>query len=116
MQSFELDPGIRRSDYDTIGGVTTYKLLADWVVNDAVRVRGGHQVANRAPNVTELFTPLGGSVLAFGGVTDACAYYPNNTQSGQQARESEPAQRADALPVLDDPRGRPGIALCAGPS
>jgi outer membrane receptor protein involved in Fe transport len=81
VQSFELDPGVRYSDYDTIGSVTTYKLLADWRVNDRVRVRGGHQVANRAPNVTELFTPIGGSILAFGGVTDACAYYPSNTQS-----------------------------------
>jgi hypothetical protein len=34
----------------------------------------------RAPNVTELFTPIGGSALFFGGVTDACAHYPSATQ------------------------------------
>jgi iron complex outermembrane receptor protein len=78
VQSFELDPGVRYSDYDTVGEVTTYKLLADWTVNDKIRVRGGHQFANRAPNVTELFTPVGGSALAVG--TDACAYYPLGTQ------------------------------------
>jgi iron complex outermembrane receptor protein len=79
VQSFELNPGYRYSDYNTVGGVETYKMTADWVVNDRVRVRGGHQFANRAPNVTELFTPLGGSQL--GGGNDACAYYPIQTPS-----------------------------------
>jgi iron complex outermembrane recepter protein len=79
VQSFELSPGYRYSDYNTVGGIDTYKLTADWVVNDRVRVRGGHQFANRAPNVTELFTPLGGSQL--GGGNDSCAYYPVQTPS-----------------------------------
>jgi outer membrane receptor protein involved in Fe transport len=75
----ELSPGVRYSDYDTIGDVTTYKLLADFKITDWFKLRGGHQFANRAPNVTELFTPLGGSQLAGG--TDACGYLPANTQS-----------------------------------
>jgi iron complex outermembrane receptor protein len=79
VQSFELNPGYRYSDYNTVGGIDTYKLTADWVVNDRVRVRGGHQFANRAPNVTELFTPLGGSQL--GGGNDSCAYFPVQTPS-----------------------------------
>jgi outer membrane receptor protein involved in Fe transport len=79
VQSFEIDPGIRYSDYDTVGAVNTYKIMADWRVNDKIRFRGGHQFANRAPNVTELFTPKGGSSLAGG--NDACAYYPTGTQS-----------------------------------
>jgi iron complex outermembrane receptor protein len=77
----EIDPGVRYSDYNTVGKITTYKLLGDWKIVDWVRFRGGYQYANRAPNVTELFTPKGGSILAFPGVTDACAYYPANTQS-----------------------------------
>jgi outer membrane receptor protein involved in Fe transport len=77
VQSFELNPGYRYSDYNTVGGIDTYKMTADWVVNDRVRVRGGHQFANRAPNVTELFTPLGGSQL--GGGNDACGYFPVQT-------------------------------------
>ena len=36
-----------------------------------LRFRGGRQVANRAPNITELFTPRGGSVLE-GNAQDAC--------------------------------------------
>jgi outer membrane receptor protein involved in Fe transport len=75
----EIDPGVRFSDYDTVGNVTTYKLLGDFKVNDWFKFRGGHQFANRAPNVNELFTPPGGSALVGG--NDACAYYPANTQS-----------------------------------
>ena len=51
--NFEL--GYRYSDYDGAGGVGTYKTLADWSATDSVRVRGGFQLANRAPNTEELF-------------------------------------------------------------
>ncbi|HUF72301.1 MAG TPA: hypothetical protein VMR74_05315 [Gammaproteobacteria bacterium] len=44
-------------------------------MNDRLRFRGGRQVATRAPNVTELFTPLGGSILEFG-AQDACGNWP----------------------------------------
>jgi outer membrane receptor protein involved in Fe transport len=63
VERFELDPGVRYSDYNTVGEVTTWKLLFDWTVNDRLRFRGGKQVANRAPNVAELFTPRGGSQI-----------------------------------------------------
>lgn len=80
VQSFEIDPGFRYSDYNTVGTESTYKFLLDWTVNDRLRFRGGKQVATRAPNVTELFTPKGGSELVFGGgVVDSCAYYPIQT-------------------------------------
>jgi outer membrane receptor for ferrienterochelin and colicin len=71
VKRFELDPGYRWSDYNTVGSVDTWKLLFDWSVNDRLRFRGGKQVANRAPNVTELFTPRGGSTLE-GNAQDAC--------------------------------------------
>jgi iron complex outermembrane recepter protein len=77
VQSFELDPGFRYSDYDTVGAEDTYKVLFDWTVNNHLRFRGGKQVATRAPNVTELFTPIGGSVLATG--VDTCANYDPQT-------------------------------------
>jgi outer membrane receptor protein involved in Fe transport len=77
VRSLEIDPGLRYSSYDTVGTVDTYKLTADWTVNARVRVRGGYQFANRAPNVAELFTPRGGSAIGPG--TDACAYYPLDT-------------------------------------
>jgi len=60
---FEIDPGVRYSDYNTVGKVTTWKMLFNWEVNNALRFRGGKQVANRAPNIAELFTPAGGSQI-----------------------------------------------------
>jgi outer membrane receptor protein involved in Fe transport len=80
VQLFEIDPGYRYSDYDTVGSEETYKFLFDWQVNDQLRFRGGRQLATRAPNVTELFTPRGGSALEFPGAIDACANHTGLTQ------------------------------------
>jgi outer membrane receptor protein involved in Fe transport len=63
VKLFEFDPGVRYSDYDSVGNVTTWKALFNWTVNDRLRFRGGKQVANRAPNIAELFTPKGGSQI-----------------------------------------------------
>jgi iron complex outermembrane recepter protein len=86
-KSIEIDPGIRFSDYSEQSqgvaissqghDVKTWKLLGNWVVNNWVNVRGGLEVANRAPNIAELFTPLGGSALTIG--YDPCANYPGAT-------------------------------------
>ena len=101
MQSFEIDPGFRRSDYSTVGTVDTYKVLFDWAVNDQLRFRGGRQVANRAPNVTELFTPRGGSVLE-GNAQDLCgSWQPAHAGLWQLGGEPEPAQPPDAVPAAD---------------
>jgi outer membrane receptor protein involved in Fe transport len=67
----EIDPGFRYSDYDTVGKVSTYKLLGSLKITDRVRFRGGYQYANRAPNIVELYTPKGGSSLDFN-ATDPC--------------------------------------------
>jgi len=85
VQSFEIDPGFRRSDYSTVGTVDTYKVLFDWSVNDRLRFRGGRQVANRAPNITELFTPRGGSTLEFN-AQDLCgSWFPATPAYGNSA-------------------------------
>ena len=54
-QSLELELGYRYSDYDTSGSVPTWKALFGWAPIDWVRFRGGYQMANRAPNINELF-------------------------------------------------------------
>jgi outer membrane receptor protein involved in Fe transport len=54
-KAFNLELGYRKSDNDPSGPVDTYKGLFDWSPTDKVRFRGGHQVANRAPNIGELF-------------------------------------------------------------
>jgi outer membrane receptor protein involved in Fe transport len=81
IQSLSIDPGFRYSDYNTAGSVDTYKVMADWQVNDTVRVRGGVQHANRAANVAELFTPIGGSQLDFG-APDTCGSWPEGPTWG----------------------------------
>lgn len=84
IKSLELDPGYRYSRYNTAGSVSTFKLLGDWAVTDWVKFRGGLEVANRAPNIAELFTPIGGSQLTgiSGTITpDPCAVYPGTTPS-----------------------------------
>jgi outer membrane receptor protein involved in Fe transport len=56
IKTLSLELGARHSDYNTAGGVDTFKGLANWGVNNYVSFRGGIQVATRAPNVAELYT------------------------------------------------------------
>ena len=57
VKAFNLELGARYSSYNAAGNVGTYKALGDWTVTDWLRFRGGYQLANRAPNVAELFEP-----------------------------------------------------------
>ena len=58
VKNLELNAGYRFSDYDIhAGSDSTWKLTANWDVNDFVKFRGGRQVANRAPNISELYSP-----------------------------------------------------------
>lgn len=95
IKNLELDPGYRYSDYNVSGNTSTFKILGDWALTDWVRFRGGFQRANRAPNVTELFTPRGGSSLNTG--TDACAYYPAQTPTWGNRPENANRQNLQVL-------------------
>jgi iron complex outermembrane receptor protein len=55
VQQLDLNVGYRYADYSTVGGVSSYKVDADWVVNDTLRFRGGVQRAVRAPSIGELY-------------------------------------------------------------
>ena len=62
--------GGRYSHYDSVGGVVTWKALANWSPVRRLRFRAGLQKAVRAPNARELFeepTATGDSIL------DPCA-------------------------------------------
>src|SRR5690606_10389270 len=54
-RSMNLEIGYRKSDNSPTEDVDTYKALLDWTIADRVRFRGGRQIANRAPNIGELF-------------------------------------------------------------
>jgi iron complex outermembrane recepter protein len=56
VENLDLELGYRWSDYDSAAGeVGTYKALFNWSATDWMRLRGGYQQANRAPNTAELF-------------------------------------------------------------
>jgi len=67
VSSLSLELGARYSHYDTTGGVPTYKALFAWSPIEWLRFRGGYQLANRAPNINELFlTPSSTPVVLRG--------------------------------------------------
>jgi len=55
VQNLGLELGYRWTDNEPSNDVDTWKAMIDWQIVDRVRFRGGRQVANRAPNVGELF-------------------------------------------------------------
>src|SRR3546814_20518307 len=58
FQRLEVDLAYLYSDYDTVGGVSTYKASGEWEPVDGVLLRGGFQRAIRAPSIGELFAPV----------------------------------------------------------
>jgi outer membrane receptor protein involved in Fe transport len=54
-RDLSLELGYRYTKNDPTEDVDTYKALVDWTIGERVRFRGGVQVANRAPNIGELF-------------------------------------------------------------
>jgi len=91
-----LDLGLayRYSDYDTAGGVDTYKADFTWALTSGLRVRGGYQRAVRAPSVGELYvaaeTESNGYGLVANGEGDQC-------QAGSPLRSGANAAAVEAL-------------------
>lgn len=52
----DLELGYRYSNYNTSGGVSSYKIGASWEPMDMIRFRGGYNRAIRAANVGELYS------------------------------------------------------------
>jgi outer membrane receptor protein involved in Fe transport len=78
MRKLDLELGARTSDYNTTGSSFTWKALADWQVNDWVRLRGGFNRAERAPNIGELFLAPQ-QTFGFSAGGDVCSR--NNSQA-----------------------------------
>jgi outer membrane receptor protein involved in Fe transport len=70
--SLELELGARASSYTTGQDVSTYKFLTSWAPGERVRVRGGYNRAERAPNMSELFATPSGSSQFSSAPTDPC--------------------------------------------
>ncbi len=77
VRHLNLELGYRYSDYKYAGPVSTWKALADWAITPNIRMRGGFQRANRAPNLVELFDP-GSSAVQIGPGDPCSANYTNS--------------------------------------
>jgi outer membrane receptor protein involved in Fe transport len=66
---FGLTGAARYSDYSTVGSVFSWNAGAEWSPIEDVRLRGVYAVANRAPNIGELFTAASET---FPSVVDPC--------------------------------------------
>ncbi len=64
LQSIDFNGAIRRTDYSTSGGVTTWKLGLTSEVVSGLRLRGTYSQDIRAPNIGDLFGPRSRNVVA----------------------------------------------------
>jgi outer membrane receptor protein involved in Fe transport len=69
-KEISFEGGYRYANYSSSGHVEAYKAGLDWQITPDVRLRGSFQRAVRAPNVSELFTPVAPGLAAG---TDPCA-------------------------------------------
>jgi iron complex outermembrane recepter protein len=69
FELLEASAAIRLSDYSTIGKTTTWNVSGIYAPITDLRFRGSYSKSVRAPNIGELFDPVGGSFLF---VTDPC--------------------------------------------
>ncbi|MEG8219873.1 TonB-dependent receptor [Sphingomonas sp. HH69] len=72
FKALTVDGAVRYSNYNLFGSDWNYKLSADWVINDAIRLRGTYGTGFRIPNVPELFGGVSEGNLT---TTDPCSRY-----------------------------------------
>ncbi len=77
IQDLSLNAAGRYTNYSTSGEAQTWKVGIDWHVNDTVRFRGTTSVDIRAPNLNDLFQPVGISSTGF---TDLLTTANNSTR------------------------------------
>jgi outer membrane receptor protein involved in Fe transport len=65
IQSLSADLAGRYTDYSTSGVAETWKIGLDYHVNDTIRFRGTASVDIRAPNLYDLYAPLGIATAGF---------------------------------------------------
>ncbi len=111
-RSMNLELGYRYSDNSPSEAVDTWKALLDWSPTENVRFRGGHQVANRAPNIGELYLSRTQTV-AFNTVGDLCS--TTNTAAGSiSANPSRNPNAAGVRAICEQQMGVVGAAAYYG--
>ncbi len=94
IKNLEFELGYRTSDYGNTGGrVPTYKALFSWQPIDLMRFRGGYQLANRAPNINELFLDASSTAVTMRG-PDYCRADTRETTGNNPANPKRAAAQA----------------------
>ncbi len=89
----------RYTEVDTVGdGDETYKIGANWQVNDWLRFRGTYGTSFRAPHLFELFLADQTSFLAQRNV-DPCIQWGNNLANGVISQQFADNCAADGVPA-----------------
>ena len=102
-QSLNLELGYRTTDNDPSKDDDTYKALIDWSIVDRVRFRGGRQIANRAPNIGELFQAS----------EQFAPFTVRARRSVLDARSGAAAVHGECRPSTEHARANQVIALCS---
>jgi outer membrane receptor protein involved in Fe transport len=102
LERFNLELGVRHSDYNTTGGLDTHKALFDWAATDSLRVRGGRQIANRAPNIAEQFTGPSQNVVGFFG-SDPCSSDTANLWGNNPSNPNRAQVQALCSAIIGNP-------------
>jgi outer membrane receptor protein involved in Fe transport len=101
VKSMSLELGYRSTDNNPSNDDDTYKALLDWTILDRVRFRGGRQIANRAPNIGELFQA-------------SEQFAPFTAVQGDPCSPLDPAQLPyTANPTINPTRAAKVQALCS---
>lgn len=96
-QDVSIDLGYRYSDYDTVGGVDTYRADGIWKVNDVVALRGGYARAVRAPSVGDLYAASANGLTALGTPGPVGSGDPCDVRGAYRAAGSAVAAQVRAL-------------------
>jgi outer membrane receptor protein involved in Fe transport len=111
VRQMNLELGYRYSHQAPAENVDSYKALIDWSVTDRVRLRGGRQIANRAPNIGELFQSAE-QLAPFSSFGDWCSpLNPVNVLAPNPAvNKNGPAGAAAARTLCEQLMGPTGAA------
>jgi iron complex outermembrane recepter protein len=99
IQMLELIGGIRYADSSITGGSTTWKAELSWEMTEWLRMRGGYNKAQRAPNIGELYSLTQNFGLLTGG--DACSTGNPFSYSANPSNANGNAVRALCEALMD---------------
>lgn len=94
--SLAVEGAVRYSDYSNFGGAYTWKLGVEWAPVNWMRFRAAYNRANRAPAISELYSPI---VVGFAAGSDPCAAANNPTAAQKQlcVQQGVPAAAIDTF-------------------